>query len=267
MQTPHLEKFNIEKKIVVITGGAGLLGSTFVEAISEIKGIPVILDLNKKRSNELCNLIFKKFNIQPFAIQTDISSLSSIKKANSIIIKKYKKIDVLINNAANNPKLNNTNDTTFENYSLSQWNKDLDVGLKGAFLCSQVFGKEMLKKKSGVIINISSDLGIVSPDQRLYGRLNKKPITYSIIKHGIIGLTKFLSTYWADKGIRSNTLCPGGIKDNQSKDFINKIEKLIPLKRMAHVDEYKSAIQFLSSDASSYMNGATLVIDGGRTIL
>ena len=143
----HLEKFNIKNKVVVITGGAGLLGATFVEAIAEIKGLPVILDLDKKSSNKLIKSIYKKFNVKPLFIQTDISNLSSIKKANSIITKKYKRIDVLINNAANNPKLGKKNDTTLENFSLSNWNKDLDVGLKGSFLCCQVFGKEMLKKK------------------------------------------------------------------------------------------------------------------------
>lgn len=260
-----LEKFNIENKVVVITGGAGLLGKTFVEAIAEIKGIPVILDLNAKKSKKLGNSIYKKFNIKPLTIQADVSKLNSIKKANSLIIKKYKRIDVLINNAANNPKLNTKNDTTLENFSIPNWNKDLDVGLKGPFLCCQVFGKEMLKRKSGVIINISSDLGIISPDQRLYGKLNKKSVTYSVVKHGIIGLTKYISTYWANKGIRANTLCPGGIFDNQSNAFVKKVNDLIPLKRMANKDEYKSAIQFLSSDASSYMNGANLIIDGGRS--
>ena len=109
-------------------------------------------------------------------------------------------------------------------------------------------------------------MGLISPDQRLYSKINKKPISYSVIKHGIIGLTKFLSTYWCDKGIRANTLCPGGIKDKQPRDFNLKIRKLIPLNRMAHINEYKSAIQFLCSDASSYMNGATVVIDGGRSV-
>ena len=123
----------------------------------------------------------------------------------------------------------------------------------------------MLKRKSGVIINISSDLGIISPDQRLYGKLNKKSVTYSVVKHGIIGLTKYISTYWADKGIRANTLCPGGVFDNQSNAFVKKVNDLIPLKKELAKDEYKSAIQFLSSDASSYMNGANLIIDGGRS--
>ena len=118
----------------------------------------------------------------------------------------------------------------------------------------------------GVILNISSDLGLISPDQRLYKNNFKKPATYSVIKHGIIGLTKYLATYWGKEGLRVNCLCPGGVYDNQDKTFVNKIEKLIPIGRMANASEYKGAIQFMISNASSYMNGATLVIDGGRTI-
>ena len=128
----------------------------------------------------------------------------------------------------------------------------------------------MVKNKKGIIINISSDLGIISPDQRIYknnkNKIFYKPVTYSVIKHGIIGLTKYLATYWADKGIRTNCLCPGGVYEKQEKFFLDKINKKIPLGRMANSDEYKGAIQFLVSDASSYMNGATLIIDGGRTI-
>ncbi len=260
-----LKNFYIKNKIVIITGGAGLLGSTFTEAIAEIKGTPVILDLDKKKSEKLCLNIYKNYKIKPLFIKTDITNEVSLKKACSIIIKKFKKIDVLINNAANNPKINKKNDSSFENFSLSNWQKDIDVSLKGSFLCSKIFGKEMTKKKSGVIINISSDLGIISPDQRLYSTLNKKPVSYSVVKHGIIGLTKYIATYWSSEGIRSNTLCPGGIFDNQPDEFIMKIKNLIPLNRMANRDEYKSAIQFLSSDASSYMNGASIVIDGGRS--
>ena len=137
-----LEKFNIENKVVVITGGAGLLGKTFVEAIAEIKGIPIILDLNKKKSEKLSNSIFKKFNIEPLVIQADVSKLNSIKKANSLILKKFKRIDVLINNAANNPKLNTKNDTTLENFSLPNWDKDLDVGLRVPFYVVRYLAKK-----------------------------------------------------------------------------------------------------------------------------
>jgi len=175
---------------------------------------------------------------------------------------------VLINNAALNPKFQVSKNNNLENFDLQQWNKEISVGLTGVFLLSKIIGTKM-KKKGGVIVNISSDLGIIAPDQRLYEAKNssfKKPITYSAIKHGVIGITKYLSTYYAKFGIRVNCLCPGSVFDEQDKKFVKKISKLIPMSRMAKVDEYKSAIQFLCSDASSYMTGQNLIIDGGRSV-
>ena len=186
------------------------------------------------------------------------------------------RIDILINNAANNPKVksgNHISSSRFENYTLDQWNKDIAVGLTGAFLCSQVIGNFMAEKNNGVILNISSDLSIISPDQRLYkkeelkeSKQPVKPVTYSVVKHGLTGLTRYLSTYWADKNIRVNSISPGGVYNDQPDEFVKKITKLIPLGRMANLDEYKAAIIFLCSDASSYMTGSNLVIDGGRSI-
>ena len=129
----------------------------------------------------------------------------------------------------------------------------------------------MAKRKKGVILNISSDLSVISPDQRLYNRgkklKNVKPVTYSVAKTGLIGLTKYLASYWSNKNIRCNAISPGGIYNNHKRSFVNRIKKLIPLGRMAKKDEYRSAIQFLCSDASSYMTGQNLIIDGGRSIL
>jgi NAD(P)-dependent dehydrogenase (short-subunit alcohol dehydrogenase family) len=197
--------------------------------------------------------------------EKDIKNLIKFLKKNKLTV------DVLINNAAVNPKVNKIkNNSSFDNFLLKNWNFELNVGLTGAFLCSKIIGNLMTQNKKGIIINISSDLGIISPDQRIYKRNKKitsyKPVTYSVIKHGIIGLTKYLATYWADKGIRVNCLCPGGVYEKQEKSFLTKIKSRIPMGRMANKDEYKGAIQFLISDASSYMNGSTLIIDGGRTI-
>ena len=190
-------------------------------------------------------------------------------------MKKFGRIDILINNAANNPnfsKKRKTQWTRLEKFPLDIWEKDLSVGLTGAFLCSQSFGSEMAKKGRGVILNIGSDLGIIGPDQRLYrekgvseDKQPVKPVTYSVTKAGLIGLTRYLATYWADKGIRANLIAPGGVYVDQDPSFVKQLSKLIPLGRMAHQDEYKSAIAFLISDASSYMNGAVLSVDGGRT--
>jgi NAD(P)-dependent dehydrogenase (short-subunit alcohol dehydrogenase family) len=154
------------------------------------------------------------------------------------------------------------------------WNADIAVGLTGAFLCSRIFGQEMAKRSSGVIVNISSDLGVIAPDQRLYRKEGLpddqqpvKPVTYSVVKTGLIGLTRYLSTYWADKHVRVNAISPGGIFAGQPEEFTRKLHELIPMKRMAREDEYEGAILFLCSDASSYMTGQNLVVDGGRTVL
>jgi NAD(P)-dependent dehydrogenase (short-subunit alcohol dehydrogenase family) len=186
-------------------------------------------------------------------------------------------VDILVNNAAIDPKVNDHGmgeGSRLENFSLDEWNFQIEIGLTGAFLCSRVFGSEMAKnQKGGVILNIASDLSVISPDHRLYRKLGMpecsqpvKPVTYSVIKSGLIGLTRYVATYWADNGIRCNALSPGGISNGQNEEFIRRINKLIPLGRMAHKDEYKGAVQFLCSDASSYMNGQNIVIDGGRSI-
>ena len=268
----------ITGKTAVITGGAGLLGLKHAEAISEAGGIPIILDINKAKIDEAVHIIKTKYKVDCLGFKCDITKIEDLRSCKKEILKKYNTIDILINNAALDPKV--TKDKTkkslnrLEDFDLNQWNLELAVGLTGAFLCTQVFGSEMVKNKSGVIINISSDLGVIAPDQRLYEQKNTaesdqpvKPVTYSVIKHGLVGLTKYIATYWAKDGIRANTLCPAGVYTNQPDSFVNKISQLIPMGRMAYKDEYKAAIVFLASNASSYMNGQSLIIDGGRSIL
>jgi NAD(P)-dependent dehydrogenase (short-subunit alcohol dehydrogenase family) len=265
-----MDRFNLNGKIAVITGGAGLLGTEHAFALAEKNALVVAIDLNKKK----LEILKKKFEKKGHTIDTykgDITKPKNILKIKNDILKKYKKIDILINNAQldfvpkkKSKKFNNT----LENYSLKKWDSEINVGLKGAFICSKIFGIEMLKKRNGVILNIASDLSVIAPDQRIYKHLKtNKPISYSVIKHGLIGLTKYLASYWSSKNIRVNALSPGGVYNYQEKIFIKKIKKLIPMNRMANVSEYKEAIQFLCSDASSYMTGHNLIIDGGRTLL
>jgi len=269
------QSFELNNRVAVITGGAGLLGQKHAEAIAEFGGIPILLDINEKAGIEKANRISHEYKVDCEFRLCDITDEEIILNVKNSLLSKFGKIDILINNAAIDPKIGNdskANLSRFENFSINQWDLELAVGITGAMLCSKVFGAEMSRKGKGVILNISSDLGLIAPDQRLYKKEGQtetqqpvKPVTYSVIKHGLNGLTKYLSTYWADKGVRVNSISPGGVYINQSQEFLDKVTNLIPLGRMAHLDEYKAAIVFLVSDASSYMTGANLVIDGGRT--
>ena len=236
----------------------------------------IITDINKKKLEESKTFLSKYKNSLVFFEELDVTNENNVIDVKNKIIEKHgKSPSILINNAAIDTKINKgieLNSNRLENFNLDQWNKELNVGLTGAFLCSKHFGNSMVDNKGGVILNISSDLGVIAPNQNLYiqdglskDKQNVKPVTYSVIKHGMIGLTKYLSTYWADNNIRCNALAPGGVLDNQSIEFLNRVQKLIPLNRMANIDEYQAAIIFLCSDASSYMNGAVLTIDGGRS--
>ena len=271
-----MELFSLKDKIIVITGACGLLGREHVNAVASAGGIPIILDINQSEIDLFVNRINKiyKINCSGYSVNITVENeiISNVKK----ILNKYGKIDGLINNAANNPKLDNNKSVNFsrlENFSIDNWDNDIAVGLTGAFLCAKHYGFEISKNiLGGTILNISSDLGMVGPDQNLYkikGIKNSvqpvKPVTYSVVKTGIIGLTRYLATYWADKNVRCNSICPGGVFNNQPKDFLDKVSKLIPLGRMAEKEELNGMIIYLLSDASSYVNGSIINIDGGRT--
>jgi NAD(P)-dependent dehydrogenase (short-subunit alcohol dehydrogenase family) len=270
------QSFDLTGKVAVITGGAGLLGEKHAEAIAEFGGIPILLDIDEKAGTKKAIRISDEYRVDCVFKLCDITDESQIFNVRDALLSKYERIDILINNAAIDPKVeakSEKNLSRLENFPIDQWNLEMAVGLTGAMLCSKVFGYEMAKKGKGVILNISSDLGIIAPDQRIYKKEGLpeheqpvKPVTYSVIKHGLIGLTKYLATYWADKGVRCNALCPGGIYNNQPDNFVKKISNLIPLGRMAHEDEYKASVVFMASDASKYMNGSILSVDGGRSI-
>lgn len=273
-----VDKFYIKDKVVVITGGAGLLGLKHAEAVIEGKGIPVLIDVSETAIAHAENYLKEKYGTENKrnGYVADITKREAIEQIAKKLLEQYGHIDALINNAANNPKVEtdstNMKAIQFENFPLQIWLDDLAVGLTGSFICSQVFGDIMAKQGHGVILNISSDLGIIAPDQRIYRKEGLaddeqpvKPVTYSVIKHGLIGLTKYLSTYYAEKGVRANTLCPAGVYNGQNDEFVQKLTNLIPMGRMADADEYKGTILYLISDASSYMTGSTIIVDGGRT--
>jgi NAD(P)-dependent dehydrogenase (short-subunit alcohol dehydrogenase family) len=261
-------------QVAIITGGAGLLGVKHAEAILEAGGAPVLLDVNEEGLLKARDILKKHSNKDVLTCVCDITDERQLRDVLDKVVDQYDRLDVLINNASTNPKYETTkkNFLRLETYPLANWLADLNVGLTGSFLCSQIFGNFMAAKNKGVIINIASDLGLIGPNQSLYKQDNipedfqpVKPVTYSVVKHGLIGLTRYLATYWADKGIRCNALAPGGVFNDQDKVFLERIQQLIPMRRMANLDEYKAPIVFLASEASSYMTGAILSVDGGRT--
>lgn len=273
-----LEKFDLTRNTALITGAAGLLGSEHASALLECGASVVLTDINMDKLLIAKNKLSKYFEPKKIVLkEMNVTDPSSIDLTVEELMQNNIGINILINNAAINPKVENNTarceSSRLENFSLKQWNLEVSVGLTGAFLCSQKFGSVMASsQKGGVIVNIASDLSVFSPDQRLYRKTGVaenlqpvKPVTYSVIKHGLVGLTRYLSTYWADKGVRCNALSPGGVFNGQSDEFVRELSSRIPLGRMAAKNEYRSAIQFLCSDASSYMNGQNIVIDGGRS--
>ena len=278
MKTKYTKRFEIKDRICVITGGGGLLARRHAEAVIEGDGIPVLLDIASDGMERIVSILREEYgsDVRIETLVVDITNRTSLENICEQLVEKYGHIDILINNAANNPKMeggsNNLGAMRFHNFPLDVWEQDIAVGLTGAMLCAQVFGRQMEVQGHGIILNISSDYGIIAPDQRVYRKKGLsddeqmvKPASYSVVKHGIIGLTKYLSAYWADRGIRVNTLCPASLSNGQPDEFVQKLSKRIPMGRMSHPDEYVCTILYLISDASSYMTGSTVVVDGGRT--
>jgi NAD(P)-dependent dehydrogenase (short-subunit alcohol dehydrogenase family) len=278
MADNKLKKFDLNGKNALITGAAGLLGVEHAAALLEIGAKVVLTDISLDALQAAKVHLSKDYDQKMIDIRyLDVTSPESVKSVCESLIAQNIDIRILINNAAIDPKVRGNQGVVetsrLENFPVDQWDLQIAVGLKGAFLCSQIFGNEMASNKSGgVILNIASDLSVLSPDQRIYrkdGLADElqpvKPVTYSVIKAGLIGLTKYLSTYWVDRGVRCNALSPGGVYNGQGNEFLSKLTSLIPLGRMAEKDEYRSAIQFLCSEASSYMNGQNIIMDGGRS--
>jgi len=273
------ERFNLTGKTALITGAAGLLGIEHAAALLESGATVVLTDIGEAGLAAARETLSQ--NTETSRIRSrvmDVSKPEAIWAVAESLAADGLRIDILVNNAAIDPKVKGDQGvletSRLENFPLDQWDLQVAVGLTGAFLCSQVFGTVMAKDgKGGVILNIASDLSVFSPDQRLYRKEGLaddvqpvKPVTYSVIKAGLIGLTRYLATYWADKGVRCNALSPGGVFNGQGEEFVQRLTSLIPLGRMASKDEYRAAIQFLCSDASAYMNGQNIVVDGGRSV-
>ena len=250
----------------VVTGGSGFLGSVWVDALRSAGADVVSLDLHPPTGAVADGVRHEAVDItEPAAL----AELAARLAADGLVI------DVLVNNAAVDAPVGASGlarSPRLETFPVERWDQEVAVGLTGAFLCCQAFGPGMAERGRGSIINIGSDLGLIGPDQRLYrvegvaeAEQPVKPVTYSVIKAGLIGLTRYLATYWADAGVRANTLCLGGVAREQDAAFVAELSSRIPLGRMAQAEEYREALVFLASDASSYMTGSTMVLDGGRT--
>jgi NAD(P)-dependent dehydrogenase (short-subunit alcohol dehydrogenase family) len=270
--------FDLTGRVAVITGGAGLLGYHHGAILAAAGAHAVLLDLAAANPGLRAEQLQLAHGPECLGLAVDITDETSIEAARTAVLEKFGRIDILINNAANNPKVEDQKPgqpwSRLENFPLATWNADIAVGLTGAFLCSRVFGQEMARRGRGVILNVASDLAVIAPDQRLYRQEGVaddeqpvKPVTYSVVKTALLGLTRYLSTYWVAQGVRVNAISPGGVFNGQPEEFTARLHSLIPMARMAHKDEYQGAVLFLCSDASSYMTGQNLIVDGGRSVL
>ena len=271
-----MNKYNLTKKAALITGSSGLLGVEHTVALLELGATVVMTDVNEKSLVTAYNSLLNADNEDHlFCKVMNVTSKGNIQDVANELQKDGINIDILINNAAIDPKVQADSvveTSRLENFLIDDWDFQLKVGLTGAMLCSKIFGQGMAKRGKGVILNIASDLSVFAPDQRLYKKDGLqsdqqpvKPVTYSVIKHGLIGLTKYLATYWADKNVRCNAMCPGGVENGQPGEFLEEVNKRIPMGRMANADEYQGTLLWLLSGASSYLNGAIVPVDGGRT--
>lgn len=271
-----VDLFDLSNRVAVVTGGAGLLGVRHSTAISRMGGEVVIVDTNRDAGRDCQSAVLRETGRSPDFIEADITDEQAILGLRDQIVDRFGKLDILVNNAARNPAVSTEGlqeSSRLESFSLADWNRDLAVSLTGAFLCSRVLGELLqVSRHGGVILNISSDLGLIAPNQTLYrvsGLKEEeqpvKPVSYSVVKAGLIGLTRYLATYWPKGAVRANVLCPGGVRTDQSEEFLSRYENLVPLGRMADKNDYEGTVIYMVSDASRYMNGAVVAVDGGRT--
>jgi 2-deoxy-D-gluconate 3-dehydrogenase len=268
--------FDLTGRVAILTGGAGMLGGQYTRTLLNAGATVVVADQRGGDARNMADAAMQEVGGNAIGWELDVRSKEAVEHMAQAVVKQCGRIDILINNAAIDPKLDrdvaDKLANTFEEYPLDLWQKSLDVNLTGALLCCQSVGKVMLSQERGVIVNVCSTYGIVAPDQRLYRREGEaeqklfKPVAYAVTKAGIAHLTRYLAAYWAGRGIRVNTLTPGGVYSGaQDEEFVARYSARTPLGRMASTHEMNGAMLFLVSDASSYMNGANLIVDGGWT--
>ncbi|MBN2146012.1 MAG: SDR family oxidoreductase [Anaerolineales bacterium] len=274
--TTILQKFDLTGRVAIVTGGPGLLGKEFCRTLAEAGAAVVVADINGEAASQVARDLGEK-GYQAIAAATDVTNPASVHRMVQSALDHFGRLDILVNSAALDPKfdpdaLKNrlTPLGSFEDYPLDAWQAALDVNLTGMFLCCQAAVKPMIEQgKKGAIINICSTYGLVAPDQRIYQRDGKqtsfKPVYYSVTKAGVMGMTRYLATYYAGTEIRINALTPGGVYNQHDEVFLKAYSARTVIGRMAHKDEMNGALLFLASDASSYMTGGNVVVDGGWT--
>jgi len=267
-----MDLFSLKDKTAIVTGALGLIGKKHCEALVLAGANVVVADVNEARSHEFATTL----GMDHTGLGVDVTSPESLKAARDKILAKYGSIDILVNNAAINDMFENPamakDLSAFENYPLDAFQKSIDVNITGVFLCSQIFGTVMAEQCSGSIINVASTYGMVGPDQSIYRnecgeQTFYKSAAYPVTKGAVINFTRFLAAYWGEKGVRVNTLSPGGVENSQNEFFVSNYSAKTLLGRMAQPTDYQGALIFLASDASAYMTGANLVVDGGWTAI
>ena len=266
----YKRRFDLSGKTAVVTGGAGLLGRHFCAGLAESGAGVAVVDLREQPAIELAQALRQQYGVRAIGIGCDVSVPQSVHAMVGRVVREFGEIHILHNNAAGKSDDLDAFFAAFEDYSYEQWRKIMGVNLDGMFLVAQAVGKQMVAQaKGGSIIQTASIYGVMAPDHRIYegsfylGRKINTPAVYSASKAAVIGLTKYLATYWADKGIRVNTLTPGGIESGQNDEFTRRYAARVPLNRLAVEHEMVGALLFLASDASSYMTGQNIIVDGG----
>jgi 2-deoxy-D-gluconate 3-dehydrogenase len=283
---PNLpDLFDLSGRVSVVTGGAGLLGVEFCKTLAQAGAQVVIADIDGEAAIALAASLDRDWPVvgeqaqnnscRAIGIPTDITSPRSVQDLVDRTLDEFGQLDILVNSAALDPKFDLTHKVTsksassFEDFPLSAWQQAIDVNLTGMFLCCQAAVRPMLAQGNGTIVNVSSIYGLVGPDQRIYQKPDQdpqyKPVYYSVTKAGVLGLTSYLATYYAGKNLRVNALTPGGVYNGHDEMFVKAYSARTVLGRMAEKNEMNGALLFLASDASAYMTGANLIVDGGWT--
>lgn len=262
--------FRLDGKTAVVTGGIGLLGKEFCRGLASCGADIAAIDLDGDRAVEFAREVGDEYGVRTAGIGCDVSDSASVESMVGSVVEQFGGIDILLNNAASRSDDIDAFFAPFEHYALSEWKKIMSVNIDGMFLVAQAVGNQMIRQgRGGSIIQTGSIYGIMAPDKRIYegsfylGRQINTPAVYSASKSAVVGLSKYLAAYWADRNIRVNTLVPGGVESGQNQRFKEQYSARVPMNRMAKPQEMVGALLFLASDASSYITGQSLVVDGG----